>query len=764
MLKGMRISFAAVLAALLVTACDDNGDVPGRDDSGTAAVSLFAPVGDATVPFPIDLFFSDAESGTGLTTDTTLNIPNGDGVPFVAAANELDGFSTTAQAFTDFLGPPLDLETATAGGIIVISSAEGVRTPGEDYEVVASSVITNRPRLLIRPLQPLEPGTRHFVIVTDALRTENGLGIAPSNEFGIVSSTDPVGSDANPAAGYSAAQQVQLETIRTSFMRPIFDNVIVPNGIDPDSVILAWSFTTQSIADSLERLADNAPAVAPQLQAAASGLSTGDLGLGLPDTADIFVGSIDLPYYLSAPSGENPTAPLSGFWQSDGAAIAGNSTLLGPSGPIPCAAFAANPSTSTTHCFPDPVQQSTQTVPVLITVPNANSQAGGTPPDGGWPVVIFQHGITRDRTDAFAIAPTLANAGFVTVAIDLPLHGVQSDSPLYQSLGSVERTFDLDLVDNETGAPGPDGNVDESGTHFVNLSSLLTARDNLRQGAVDLVQLAKALSGPSIPRVDAGSIDIADSGNVHYIGHSLGGIVGTLFLAVSDDVGAATLAMPGGGIGRLLDGSAAFGPELAAGLAASGLAEGTDNYETFLRFAQTLVDSGDPVNYGAAANAGHPLHMIEVVGGANDGNNPPDLVVPNYVVRNIAPTGNDCPLSAGSVAFLDTACEAGPLSGTDPLADVMGLAEASVAPPYTDNPANAAADTVVRFAAGTHGSILNPTPTQDEQDAGVDPAEAAVTTCEMQAQTATFLAMAAGGAPSPTIPLESSGCGGAVPE
>ncbi|MES1942576.1 hypothetical protein PC39_00575 [Salinisphaera sp. PC39] len=752
----MRISFAAVLAALMVTACDDNGDVPGRD-SGTAVVSLFAPVGDATVPFPIDLFFSDAESGTGLTTDTTLNIPNSDSVPFVAAANELDGFSTTAQAFTDFLGPPLDLATATAGGIIVISSAEGMLTPGEDYEVVASSVITNRPRLLIRPLQPLEPGTRHFVIVTDALRTEKGLGIEPSNEFRIVSSTELVGSDANPAAGYSAAQQVQLETIRTSFMRPIFNNVIVPNGIDPDSVILAWSFTTQSIADSLERLADNAPAVSPQLRAAASGLSTGDLELGLPDTADIFVGSIDLPYYLSAPSGENPTAPLSGFWQSDGTPIDGNSTLLGDSGPIQCAAFA--PSTSTTHCFPDPVRQSTQTVPVLITVPNANSMAGATPPQGGWPVVIFQHGITRNRADAFAIAPTLANAGFVTVAIDLPLHGVQSDSPLYQSLGSVERTFDLDLVDNESGAPGPDGNVDDSGTHFVNLSSLLTARDNLRQGAADLVQLAKALDGPGIPRVDAqGGINIADDGNVHYIGHSLGGIVGTVFLAISDDVNAATLAMPGGGIGRLLDGSAAFGPEIAAGLAASGLDEGTDNYETFLRFAQTLIDSGDPVNYGAAASAGHPLHMIEVAGDPNSGN-PPDLVVPNYVVRNIAPTGNDCPLSAGSVAFLDTACEAGPLSGTDPLADVMGLAEASVAPPYTDNPANAAAGTVVRFAAGTHGSILNPSPSQAEQDAGVDPAEAAVTTCEMQAQTAGFLAMAATGVLSPTIALESSGCG-----
>lgn len=750
-----RFSIATALAGLLLAGCNDSGSVDGRDSSEAAAFSVFAPVATAQVPFPVDLFFTDADSGTGLTEDTTLNIPNEDAVPFVTAANGLDGFSTVATVFTDFLGPPLDLDTTDAG-IVVISQAEGVLTPGEDYEVVRSSVITSRPRLLIRPLQPLRPATRHFVVVTDALRTQSGFGVAPSEEFEIVSSTDPVGSAANPAEAYSPEQQVQLEQIRQGFIRPIFDNVIDGSGIDPESVILTWSFTTQSIGESLDLLAAEAPAIAPGLQAAATGLSTGDLGLGLADTADIFVGSLDLPYYLSAPSEGNPAAPLSGFWQSNGTAAEANSTLVGPSGPIPCAAF--QPSESTTVCFPEPVQQSAQTVPMLITVPNATS--GMERPEGGWPVVIFQHGITGDRSNALAIAPTLARAGFVTVAIDLPLHGItDSDSPFYQALSTVERTFDLDLVNNDTGAAGSDGVVDDSGTHFINLSSLLTSRDNLRQAAADLVHLTEALQQPSIPRIDAETgINIAGD-NLHFVGHSLGGITGTVFLALSERVGAATLAMPGGGIARLLDGSAAFGPRIAAGLAASGVTEGTEDYETFLRFAQTVVDGGDPANYGAAASAAHPLHMIEVVGGANGGNSPPDLVVPNFVVRNIAPTGNDCPISAGSLAFLDTACEAGALSGTDPLAGVMGLAEASVAPPYTDNPASAAADTVVRFAAGGHSSILDPT----DVPPGGDAAESAVTTCEMQAQTAGFLGMAAAGAPAPTIPLESSGCG-AAPE
>src|SRR3546814_14745886 len=82
------------------------------------------------------------------------------------------------------------------------------------------------------------------------------------------------------------------------------------------------------------------------------------------------------------------------------------------------------------------------------------------------------------------------------------------------------------------------------------------------------------------------------------------------FLGVDTDTGAAVLAMPGGGIARLLDGSAAFGPRIAAGLAAASggdIAEGNDNYATFLRFAQTARASADPLHFAAAPPAQPPL-------------------------------------------------------------------------------------------------------------------------------------------------------------
>ena len=72
-------------------------------------------------------------------------------------------------------------------------------------------------------------------------------------------------------------------------------------------------------------------------------------------------------------------------------------------------------------------------------------------------MVIFQHGITRNRTDMLAIAGALAQAGFAVVAIDAPLHGMtDKTSPFYrnQLIGSGapslvvgERTFDLDLFE-----------------------------------------------------------------------------------------------------------------------------------------------------------------------------------------------------------------------------------------------------------------------------------------------------------------------------
>src|SRR6185437_6886231 len=115
--------------------------------------------------------------------------------------------------------------------------------------------------------------------------------------------------------------------------------------------------------------------------------------------------------------------------------------------------------------------------------------------------------------------------------------------------GSIERTFDLDVQNNATGAPGPDGQIDAAGASFINLTSLLTSRDNLRESAADLISLTRSLASLSLSGGTSGDIDPTQ---VHFVGHSLGAIVGAVYLGVSShggslqhtDVWTGTLAMP----------------------------------------------------------------------------------------------------------------------------------------------------------------------------------------------------------------------------
>jgi hypothetical protein len=316
-----------------------------------------------------------------------------------------------------------------------------------------------------------------------------------------------------------------------------------------------------------------------------------------------------------------------------------------------------------------------------MTLPNANS--GQTMPASGWPIVIFQHGITRNRTDMLAVADTLASVGYAVISQDLPLHGItDTTSPFYVEATpfgplAQERTFDLDL--------DGDNIIDSSGSYTINLSNLLVSRDNFRQGVADLFSLAATI--PTMDLDGDGNPDF-DGSKIGYVSQSLGSLVGVTFLALEDTVNTAVLSVPGGGIARLLDGSAAFGPIIRAGLEQAGVIAGTPAFDQFMVITQTVIDSGDPLNFGAITSATNNVLLHEVIG---------DLVIPNAV--------------AGA-----------PLSGTAPLIAEMGLTLIS------STISNATGvDAAVRFIAGDHGSILDPTASLDA-------------TVEMQTQMASMIA------------------------
>ncbi|HID83098.1 MAG TPA: lipase [Chromatiales bacterium] len=633
----MKIYFKLVLPVLLLAlvGCSksaDEYDYAANISSGGGggkSEATFDPA-NGVLPQPNNLAFG---------ADGTLNIPiepNDPAASTKTALNMLDGFSTIAPIATDF-GTTLDQASLVIGQSVrvfeVTSDPATGAVTGVTRELTATEIFPaaagqNLTTLAISPLQPLKESTTYMVVLTNGIKDSAGAAMQGSTFYFLAKQTTP----------FTDPDLTQLEPLRQLVNN--LEAVAATQGINSQDIILSWHFTTINVTAVMNAAATQ---VAPgALLVGPTGQTTNDI-FSNGGTTQIYAGTLTLPYYLEAPSPANPKANQTGFWK----AASGNSV---------------------TRFEPTPVATGNQTIPVLMTVP-----AGAAPPTG-WPVVIFQHGITQDRSNLLPIADTLAAAGFAGIAIDMPLHGITDPSnPLgaacVASPPCQERHFSVDLADNATGAPIPDGMVDGSGQHFINLFSLLTSRDNIRQAAVDLMVLRDSLAA-----VTAAAFGVElDETRVNFVGHSLGGIVGTVFLAFEPDVTAATLAMPGGGIARLLDGSATFGPRIAAGLGSQGVNKGTPEFDAFMVAAQTAIDAADPANHAAAASAMHPIHMIEVVGGSSA---LPDQVIPNSV-------------------------PGAPLSGTEPLAALMGLAGLSNGSSATGG--------LVRFVAGDHGSILDPT-------------------------------------------------------
>lgn len=140
---------------------------------------------------------------------------------------------------------------------------------------------------------------------------------------------------------------------------------------------------------------------------------------------NIVQGTIDLPYYLGVPTGQT---------EAEGAVINTRdftadlfaASNIGDQLGVQLAQSDASVSDVVNYRFPFPKATNTaQTVPIIILYP-ANYK-GSSPLDGSAPLetVIYQHGITTDRSAALTFGSALAkHANVAVVAIDLPLHGV----------------------------------------------------------------------------------------------------------------------------------------------------------------------------------------------------------------------------------------------------------------------------------------------------------------------------------------------------
>lgn len=624
-----RLVALAVLAGVGLSGCELSQKDPNYPDSITPTnfVALYNVAGGQT-PWPNDAFFFGS-------TDGTLNIPAPYSAPpftlIGTPLNTQDGWSISAPANTSF-SQSIDGSTIAASVRMVevylsnttkfpASAAElppgvtspviRVLAPGVDYVAAVSADIDSFGKILrINPLKPLRPSTGatnigYMVFLTDGIRDTNGQQLEPSATYASYKSAPANCSNFTDALqkGLCGFAKAQLA-------------IAAATGLNTANVVLSWSFSTQSVNDTLGALAQTVPAQTIAVQA--TGATTKALIPALAGKANVYVGTTSVPYYLTKSATPSSNAVLTSVWSAAGPPPAG----LDPT------------SRNLTRFNPIPAKTADLTIPVFVTVPNATAAGGAcVKPPTGWPVVIVQHAFSSNRLSAAAVADSFADACYVVAAIDMPLHGVtDTANPFYQAAN--ERTFNVDLVNNTTGAAPADGQIDPSGQHFLNLSSAPTYRDNWRQGTADLIVFSKTVAKLDLNNDATADVDPA---RISYVGVSLGGIVGASFLAFAPNVRTATLSASGGVITQLLLDSPTFGPRIIAGLSAQSstttlpLAYNNTNFNNYFRDFQTILDSGDPYSRILASQNTVPVHMQKVVG---------DTVVPNSATDRLITAGN----------------------------------------------------------------------------------------------------------------------------
>ena len=652
----------------------------------------FSP-GTGSIPLPNDLLF-------GGTEDLTLNPPFDPAAPTAPvfrALSSIDGWSTLNPFSINFTTPTdvtIDPATVQMGQTLRVYQVNALRpqvidatgdgvadtipptgpvtsivrelTPGVDY---VAQLLANGVSVAIVPLRPLIPQATYMVALTNGIEDSNGNPLVADLQYSIAKTEAPLDPNASTGALEPVRQLVNyMENAVSSF-----------SGIAKENIVLTMQITTVSVPEVMETvklvadgtiaatLASPANPVGPRaiFNVTDTGMDTDDLiGPASPGAGSVYTGSLKLPYYLVAkdPDDALDVGPITGSWRGQA-------------------------DDNLTYFNKLPVKTGDETVPVMMTVPNFLVVPGvgivpATKPANGWPVVVYQHGVTRNRTDMLAIADLFSAAGFAVVAIDQPLHGLSSASPLFTGYSLTdgngalrERTFGVDYYSQTNGTVTntiPDTIPDTSGLHYFNVASLVTTRDNFRQSAADLLFLAKILEFADI---DASAGADFDSSKIYFIGESLGGIAGATTLAYDDVFDAAVLVYPGGGFAGFLKASPNIGGPINAGLAARGIVPGSALYEQFVYVAQAVGDAGDPANHAALAAAnGVPTLMFQIAG---------DTTVPNSGVA----VGH-------------------PLTGTTPLAAFMGLQTVTGDVDGEGEPLR----TFVRFTEGAHGDFINPTP------------------------------------------------------
>ena len=686
----MRTSWLSALVPTLLigtAGCPDVKVDPGEgvdDEPASGPIAEFDP-SNRIIPFPNNLLL-DPMTGK-VNVPASCNESAASMATRVGVLNQLDGFGTFETSLTVTFTAPVDAASLD-GNVLLYKRAVGA-TPLDPSTATPVPVVTlpsmtarfaadcaGAPtmvdQLVIVPRVPLDQKSVYVVALTDGI-TAGGEPVGPSFTWAIVrQESNPVGIDENgtvtvnrtPLDPRDAADLAQLQGINLLWLAHAQAmSFIRGTGVATEDVILAWEFKTQTVTDPLDPTVPGSPASqvntmpltgpvdAVPVPVSIVGVAANRGALPFSACGADTTAVPNVQCYLRLALGGGLTCNSQST--CDMAFAAGTTTCTA----VGCAAVgdimagrvrakqfqtlrpnAAVPARMIPGPWSNPLTPTVSTeelVTAVIVLP-----AAGAPPEGRQ-VVVYQHGLGSNKETVLAIAPQLAAQGFATVSIDAVAHGSRAVQTSTDAALGCGGTPPLTSAQCYAGFLSPD---------------LGTTRDNIRQTVVDHLSLISALKQCTGTACGGFTVDPA---HIEYAGISLGGIIGNITTAVSPDIQASVLNVPGVGWFDILENTEtlAIRCTLVNGLIQAGVLMGdlwtggntglctTDawkaqaGYRQFSAIGRWILDPADPANFTRQLAAKRFL-IQEVVG---------DTVVPNVATRNegalvgLMPAAAACP-------------------------------------------------------------------------------------------------------------------------
>ncbi len=752
-----------LLASLLVLAASGCPSVTVDDgEVGAGAPTVEFDPGNKVIPFPNNLLLDPTTGKVNLPQQCNES-PSSTATR--AAVNQLDGFSTYKTTLNVTFTEPVDVaslasrvvlverlragkpvDAATAVPVAVVPVVGKAIRYGNTADLTACTDPAMIDQVTFVPTRALNEKSTYTVALLQGIKTANGTDFEPSFTWSVVREPQPVvriengnvtlnRTPLNPLIPEDRAQLEGIDLLWKAHRSAL--TFLGSLGYSSDEVLLAWEFNTQTNTAALDPKVPGTPAAnlhyAPMFgNQSLSLLAKARTGVyaQCPAATQTDTTYEDTQCLLRILLGGGVYTTGDALCTAAGCAAIGNvlnSIVLSKQylSDVPNTLYTGTGSQPLRGPWSDPIKPAvvhdTDNANPLMNHPSTQLSAlvlipAGATPAAGWPVVIYQHGITRSRSDVFGVAGGLTASKFAVVSIDAVNHGSRAVRIAPPSAA---------CPDVSVGIPGPRADLGPDPTvktecYAPALSPDLAAtRDSFRQTALDIQQVAAAVDacGGAV----CGPFRV-DRRNIFFMGHSLvGGNLGAIAVAESPIIKAAVLNAAGAGwldiientastakfqcplVDALIDAGVLMGDKYNAtantGLCTTDAWKTMPGYRSFAAIGQWLLNPADPANYGQQL-ATKKFLLQGVV---------PDEVVPRQMTINLGTLAGRQRGEGSCGTFTDVGPAGGPpnlvfLPSSSVLAqpkDSLFLEYLTVAPGSAECPPG---------NTYSHGSLLQPAP------------------------------------------------------